>query len=241
MRLFTLILLVSFGAGALTAQEPPPKPFQVAGDVSFVKTGGNTDVTTLGLADRIEWKTTPRLTFRQNFRWDYGQNDDVENANAVIAGLRGDYGLTARLLVFAGLGYDYNLFAGVKRHFEEYAGLGYQVLDLASDQLRFDAGVSLNQEWAPLQTTATDFVAGRLAGDYKHLFSERAYFQQIVEYMPNFDVSDDYRFNTESSLVAPLTRAIAIKIGYFLRYRGEPPAGFGSTDTVFRTGIQISN
>jgi putative salt-induced outer membrane protein len=73
------------------------------------------------------------------------------------------------------------------------------------------------------------------------LFGEKAYVQQIVEYIPNFDISADYRVNTETALVAPITGGVAIKIGYIFRYRGEPPEGFGTTDTTFRTGIQITN
>ena len=139
------------------------------------------------------------------------------------------------------MNYDYNLFAGVKRHFEEYAGLGFLAVDKPKDKLRFDVGLSLNQEWEIYQDEGDHFTAGRLLGDYKHLFTEKSYFQQIVEYIPNFDHSADYRLNSETAIVAPLAGGIAIKLGYIVRYRGAPPAGYGTTDTVLRTGIQITN
>jgi putative salt-induced outer membrane protein YdiY len=223
------------------AQDPPPKPLKATGDISFVKTGGNTDVLSLGVSDKIEWKTSPKFTLKQNFGWVYGETDDVESANALLAGIRGEYALTSRVVVFAGFNYDYNLFAGVKRRFEEFAGLGFVVIDKPKDILRFDAGISYFQEWERYVDVSNNFMAGRFAADYKHLFAEKAYFQQIVEFLPNFEVSDDYRLNSETALVAPLGGNIAIKVGYVVRYRGQPPEGFEKTDTVFRTGIQITN
>lgn len=241
--LFLSVIAALAGATALPAQEAEKKekPLKATGDISFVKTGGNTDVLSLGIGEKLEWKTSPRFTLKQQFGWIYGETDNVESANTLLTGVRGEYSLTKRVLVFIGLNYDYNLFAGVKRRFEEFAGFGFVLVDKPKDILRFDAGVSFFQEWARFADTSNTFTAGRLVGDYKHLFAEKAYFQQIVEYLPNFKTSEDYRLNTETSLVAPLAGGVAIKVGYIVRYRGLPPEGVEKTDTVFRTGIQITN
>ena len=210
------------------------------GDISFAKTGGNTDVLSLGMSDKLTWTVSPRFALKQQFGWIYGQTDGVSTANALLTGIRGEYSASKRLIVFAGFNYDYNLFAGVKRRFEEYAGLGFVVVDKPKDILRFDVGLSEFQEWERYVDTSYNFTAGRLAGDYKHLFTEKAYFQEIAEFLPNFKTSEDYRFNSETALVAPLTGGIAIKVGYIVRYRGQPPEGIKKTDTVFRTGVQIT-
>ena len=68
------------------------KPFKATGDISFVKTGGNTDVTTLGLSDKAEWKTSSRFTLKQEFSWVYGDDENVISTNALLAGIRGEYG-----------------------------------------------------------------------------------------------------------------------------------------------------
>ena len=224
----------------LYAQDAPPKPVKATGDISFVKTGGNTDVLSLGVSDKVEWKTSDRFTIKQHFGWVYGETDDETSANALITGLRGEYSLTKRVLLFVGVNYDFNMFAGVKRRFEEYAGLGFVLIDKPKDILRFDAGISYFQEWALFTDVSNNFFAGRFAGDYKHFFAEKAYFQQIVEFIPNFEVSDDYRINSETALVAPLGGNFAIKVGYIVRYRGLPPEDVEKTDTVFRTGIQVT-
>jgi putative salt-induced outer membrane protein len=240
MRPIVSIVLTVLTASTVLAQDAPPKPVKATGDISFVKTGGNTDVLSLGVSDKVEWKASDRFTFKQNFGWVYGETDDETSANALLTGLRGEYSLTRRVLVFVGVNYDYNMFAGVKRRFEEYAGLGFVLIEKPKDILRFDAGMSYFQEWALYTDVSSNFLAGRFAGDYKHLFAEKAYFQQVVEFIPNFDVSDDYRLNSESSLVAPLSTSFAIKVGYIVRYRGLPPDGVKKTDTVFRTGLQVT-
>jgi putative salt-induced outer membrane protein YdiY len=33
---------------------------------------------------------------------------------------------------------------------------------------------------------------------------------------------------------------VALKVGYIVRYRGLPPEDVKKTDTVFRTGIQVT-
>jgi putative salt-induced outer membrane protein len=237
---FGLLLL----ATPALAQDPPPaeeKRFTITTDVSFVNTGGNSDVTTLGISDKAVWNISTRFLMRQEFRWDYGEDEGERSANALVLGLRGEYALTGGVSLFVGFGYDFDMFNGVKRHFEESIGLGFFVWETDRDVLRLDTGVAQNQEWELLQNDATNFTTGLLTADYKHLFGEKAYIQQIIEYIHNFDISADYRLNTETALVAPITGGVAIKIGYIYRYRGEPPEGFGTTDTTFRTGIQITN
>jgi putative salt-induced outer membrane protein YdiY len=228
--------------GVASAQDAPKKekPVKIASDLSFAKTGGNTDVLSLGIGEKLTWQTSPKFMVKQQFGWIYGETDNLSTANALLTGIRGEYSLSKRVLAFLGFNYDYNLFAGVSRRFEEFAGLGFVVVDKPKDILHFDAGLSEFQEWARYADSSNNFTAGRFAGDYKHLFAEKAYFQQIVEYLPNFKTSDDYRFNSETALVAPLSGGIAIKVGYLVRYRGLPPEGIKKTDTVFRTGIQIT-
>jgi len=246
MRFAPTVLTVSTVVAVVSvasAQDPAPKekPVKATGDLSFVKTGGNTDVLSIGIGEKLTWQLSPRFMVKQQFGWIYGETDNTPSANALLTGIRGEYSLSKRVLAFVGFNYDYNLFAGVKRRFEEFTGLGFVAVDKPRDILRFDAGVSRFQEWAKYADTTYTFFAGRLVGDYKHLFAEKAYFQQIVEYLPNFKTSEDYRLNSETALVAPLSGGVAIKVGYLVRYRGLPPEGVKKTDTVFRTGIQITN
>jgi len=233
-------LLCLLGPLPVRAQAPAPsKPLRFTADLGFVSTGGNTDLVTVSIAERVDWAATNRLSLRQTIRWVFGETDGEKSANQLQAGVRSDVVLTDGLSAYGGASYDYDLFAGIKRRFQELVGLGYQPLDTEHHKLKFEGGVTFFQETS-IADEEERFVAGRGAADYRFLFGSKAYFQQAVEMLPNLDNLGDYRLNSEASLVAPLNSALAIKLSYQVRYRAEPPEGFGSTDTTFRSGIQVT-
>ncbi|MND03960.1 hypothetical protein D3C83_240200 [compost metagenome] len=51
---------------------------------------------------------------------------------------------------------------------------------------------------------------------------------------------DDYRLNSESSLVAPISARIGLKLSQVARFDNRPEPGFKNTDLLFTTGIQIT-
>lgn len=234
-------LALAMALTTASGQEPEPRRIKMTGDFGFVKTGGNTEVSTVALGERLEIPVGERFTISQTLSWVYGKTDGVETSNQLLSGVRGDFALTSRVSLFGGVNYSYNLFAGVKRRFEELVGVSVKVVDAPRNLLIVDGGLSFNQETEVLQSEADHFTAGRLAFDYKHTFREKTYFQQTAEWLPNFQTSADYRLNAETALVAPINSLIAIKLGYLVRYRGQPPADVKKTDTTLRMGLQFSN
>jgi hypothetical protein len=88
MRRTVQTVLVAFSlATSAMAQDsvPKEKPNKATGDISFVKTGGNTDVTTLGVSDKLEWKTSSRFTIKQNLGWVYGGLTLLSGISFVLA------------------------------------------------------------------------------------------------------------------------------------------------------------
>ena len=67
-----------------------------------------------------------------------------------------------------------------------------------------------------------------------------AFGQQVIELLANMEHSDDRRVNSETSLVAPLSKRIALKLVYAIRFGDQPEPGFKKTDRVFTTGIQAT-
>lgn len=241
MRGFVLAALAAACLAGQAAGQVPPKRLRVTGDLSFVKTGGNTAVSSLAIGDKLQFQASDRLALRQQFGWTFGRSQGREISNQLFSGLRGTWDLHPRVDLFLGVNYDYNLFAGIKRRFEELAGVGVDLVDNATDELTVDAGISFFQETEVGAAEATVFTAGRVAVDYKHTFREKTWFQQTAEWLPNFDNSADYRINAETSLVAAVNSVVGLKLGWLVRYRGRPPAGVKSTDTTLRMGIQLSN
>lgn len=230
--------LLALFATPLLAQEPTPVVTKITADLGYVQASGNSEVTTTSFNQKLT-QQRGKLGLEQTFNFVYGEQDGAVNTNFLRATVGADFKLGGRLSTFATLAYDRNVFAGIQRRFEENLGLAYQAIDAPQDTLRFEAGFSVTQQTA-LDGTSNDFPAGRAAAAYKHAFSPTTYFVQAAEFIPNFKETDDYRVNTESAIVAPVSARVNLKVAYLIRYDNLPEPTFKTTDRVFTTGIQIT-
>jgi putative salt-induced outer membrane protein len=228
-----------------SAQAPKEKPVKFTGDIGFVNTAGNTSVTTLTVGDKLTARTG-RVLFTQVLALVYGKNEGVENANSQQVRGRGDYSLTARLSGYGFVGYERDKFAGISHRTDEGVGLAFAAWRDSSNELDVEGGAGLVQETRFLTppagpTSADNFVSGRAALRYKHAFTRNTYFQQSLEYLPNLETTSDYRINSESALVAPISAHIGLKMAYQVKYNHLPLQTIVKrTDRLFTTGLQIT-
>ncbi len=242
---FPLLALALTGA-ALTAvarpvaaQDPVPVAItKVTFDLGYVQTSGNTQVTTMNVGEKLT-REKGRWTLLQTFAFVYGEQRDTVNANNLRTAVRGDYKIDKLFALFVGAGFDRNTFAGIEKRFEEIIGLQYVALAKTRDTIRVEGGGSMTQQLA-VGGGQQNFPSARAAGSWRHAFTEAAYFQQNLEYIPNLQEPLDWRLNTESSLIAPLSARIGLKLSYVIRYDALPEPGFTDTDRLFTTGLQIT-
>lgn len=207
-------------------------------DFGYVATSGNTNVSTFNVAERVVhsrgfWR------FEQALSVIYGEADGEENTNLLRVGVGAEYALRPWVAVAAGAAFDRNRFAGISRRTEQYLGLVFRVAQTPNDTLRVETGASFTQQLG-VDGLENDFPAARAAAWYKRTFGPSAFFLQTVEVIPNIDVTDDYRINSESALVAPLSSRLALKLGYLVRFDNLPEPGFETVDRIFTSGLQIS-
>ena len=114
--------------------------------------------------------------------------------------------------------------------------------------------VSISSTSSPYQYTEQKNLIGpdhnysalREASSWKHSFTKEAYVFQNVEYIPDLQDSNDYRVNTETDLVAPLSAHTAMKFSYVVRFANAPPpnaagtALLQKTDQILSAGIQVT-
>lgn len=234
-----LVALVARYRGA-PAQEPASKPVAVTLDLGLMNAAGNTRVTTVNGAEKVAFKPTgSRWQFEEQANAVYGRDHDSVTAEQFKVTGRADYKVLAVFHLFVGGTYERNRFAGVGRRFEEIAGVALRPVDRPRDLLSIEMGSAVTQQ----RSTAAvedNFVALRLAAIYKHLFTQTAYVQQFVESLPNVDDFNDTRVNSETSLVAPLSTRVALRMSYVVRFDNVPEPGFQKTDRVFSSGIQLA-
>lgn len=237
-RFVMMALGFALSVPALHAQEEAPDPLKLTADIGFVNTAGNTEVTTLNGGEKIEWTLT-RVTVKQSFAIVYGETDGQTTTSSLRGELRSDYSLSDAMAVFGAFAFDRNRFAGIARRFEENLGLAYKPVRGDRNTLEFEGGVSITQQRSILEVS-DNFTAARAAGLYRHGFTETAYIQQTVEVLPNLEVSEDLRINMETALVAPLSKRLALKLSYVIRYDKLPEPGFKKTDRILTSGLQVT-
>lgn len=233
------LLGLAAAAPAARAQEADGQ-VHLVGNLSFVNAAGNSDLTTLSADETLLKLTTDSAwKFQQTAAAVYGRSQDSTTASAFNVGARVDRILSSRVSAFAGGNWQRNRFAGIARRFEEMLGLAVQLMARERDQVSVEAGASFNQQRSTTGLT-DNFVAARAAGAYKHLLTEKAFVQQLAEFLPNLETGKDFRINSETSLVAPISTAIALKVSYTIHFDNLPEPGFRKTDRILATGVQVT-
>lgn len=220
---------------SLAAQD---RPTALTLDLGFVNAAGNTSVTTFNLGEQLT-QVTGAWTLRQHAAALYGRTEGEKSAEQFRAGVRADYALSERIGVYGLAAWDRNEFAGISRRFEEGVGLAFKAIMEPRTELAFEGGVGATQQRNTAEESSS-FLAGRAAGRFKQFLTEKAWLQQSVEFLPSFEESDDYRILSETSLVAPLSASIALKVSYVVRYDNVPEPGFVKSDRVLTTGVQVN-
>ncbi|NOT08258.1 MAG: DUF481 domain-containing protein [Gemmatimonadales bacterium] len=236
-------LLAISSAPRLHAQDQV-KTLQFVGDLGFVNASGNSEVTSFNLGDKLVAQTgDKRHLFTQLFGFIYGRTDGETTANSWRASGRYEYGVSKRFYLYAQAGAERNRFAGIARRFEEGPGVVVKAVAAPKDEFDLEGGVSLVQQRAT-DGTEDNFAAGRVAALYKHKFTDKTYLAQTIEFLPNLEVSKDYRINSETSLVAPISGNVAVKAAYVIRFDNTPlvtdTKTFKKSDRILTTGIQIT-
>lgn len=230
-------LAVCLAAPVLGAQATPVIN-KLTADLGFVQTSGNSQVTTMNVGERFT-QERGRFTFSQGFALVYGKQRDTVNTNNLRTSVRGDYKVDKVFSFFLGAGFDRNRFSGIEQRWEEQVGLAARVLAASADTVRIEGGGSITQQ-IPVEGVQENFPSARGAVSWRHAFTGTTYFHQNIEYIPNLSEHEDWRVNTESIIVAPLSARVGLKVSYVIRYDNLPQDGFAETDKLFTTGIQLT-
>ena len=122
-------------------------------------------------------------------------------------------------------------------------------LDTDTDKLQLSAGIgALQRDFVGPAASASDFV-GNVDGMYRHNYSKVAYLEQTATLTPNFTTTAAWLLTSRSSLVAPLSARIGIKVSYLINYNNAPPLNPGTPsltdrfkkfDGLLTTGVQFT-
>jgi putative salt-induced outer membrane protein len=235
-RCAVAVLLAAFPSLALA--DEPPRPTKLTADFGYVKTGGNSDVTTVSGSDKLE-HTTGAWAFTQEAGAVWGETDGVESAGRYGVSLRADRNLNARLSLYGLAAWRRNTFAGISRQFDEGVGLSWKAVVTPPHSLDLEAGMGLNQRTTTLDQDQ-DFGTARGAAVYGYDFAQKSHFEARGAYLLNLKDTQDSEGSARFSLTAPVAGSLALKVSYDLAYRNRPLPGLEKLDTTFGVGIQAT-
>lgn len=230
--------IVQLAPVTAAGQAPAAKPVAFTMDFGFVSAEGNSRLTTFNLGEKLTFKYD-HWQHAQAFGAIYGKTDGEESSNLTFATWRSDYGFAKRVAVYGSFGFERNKFAGISRRFEQGLGVSWSAVSSERQQWKLEGGANRAQQRA-LDGASADFTSVRGATSYRYNFSSAAYVFEIFEYLPNLEESSDYRINSETGVVAPLSRHLALKVGYTARFDNLPEPGRRRSDRIFTTGVQLN-
>lgn len=250
--LLFLLLPVSLAAQSpsATTGKPAPKktkPFDFSGSLGFTQAGGNANAMTTQVTNRLKY-TMAGWSVLQDLAFYYGEANEKVNTNFWNVGVRGERLVAERVALFMASRYDRNVLQGVENRYQQGFGVTVAAVDDSLTRLNLAFGGSFfQQELTPgsVAKVSRSFPAARAALDFKHKLGAAAYVQQTAEYLPAIgDTATSYFVNTESAVVAPLSKRVGLKVGYVIRYNSEPPVRnsiqLRTTDTFFSSGLTLT-
>lgn len=207
-------------------------------DLGFIHASGNSNVTSFNLGEKLTWRLAPWV-FTQTAKALYGKTEGTTTTESYEAGVRAEYRITSRFGAFALLSYQRDPFAGVAVRWGGGPGLAYTVVQAPRDTLSVDAALTAQRERSTTNVKQS-FTAARTGLLFRHRVGAAAVFSQTLEWIANLETMDDQRLNSETALTAPLSRQIALRVSYLIRFDNLPEPGFERTDRILTTGVQIA-
>lgn len=232
-----IAVLVAATAGA-DEDAAPASPWSGNLGLAYVATSGNSDTQTFGLDFKLEREPEP-WGFEVSALFNRAEDSGATTAERYFAGIRGKRALNERWDLFVGVSGEKDQFAGYDLETVGEVGATYKLLLGPTHLLSFDAGLTYTDLNAVEPEDDTDFMGGLAGLSYEWKVSDTASVTERLVWYPNFDTSSDWRLTSETGVTASLTSALALKLGYELRYRNQPIGDNSTTDTTTKASLVV--
>ncbi len=237
-QLFTIFIMIMLVTPALVFSQE--NKWQDEAELSYVSTGGNTDVTSLSAKNKLIYKFTDRLSGNWDLSALYGETDGDKTAERYATELRLDYAINERIYVGGAGGWLQDEFAGIEQRLYLGPTAGYKFILGPKHFLSAETGLDYVTEEYTNDKDA-DFMRGRAMGLYDFLLSEKSKFTQSLEYLHDFDNADNYNINSVTALITSLSDTFSIKTSYEVHFDNEPvPDSLEETDTILSVALIVN-
>ncbi len=231
IKLLTVLLAGLCLAGNLPAGE---KNWTDKAELSYVQTGGNTNIVTISAGNLLNIKFSDKLNAAWKLGVIYGESNGEKNAETYSTEATFDYLFTERLYLGLVAGWLKNELAGISSRTHIGPALGYKVLTGPAHTLDFKAGANyvIEQYTGDVEDYSYTAASARVA--YLWAFSEKSTFSEALELLYDFETSDNYNLNSETALQTALSDILSLKVSYLIKYDNLPATeDLEQSDTIF--------
>lgn len=230
--------LLAHDPAAEEAEAAPEPDWDFELGLSYLATTGNSDTSSGGLnalykKDWEPWSLEAGAFF---LRAEDSGNTTAERYGASLLGARA---INESWALTAGWSGERDLFSGIDFRSVVNAGVKWLIVD--SEKWVFDATGALTWTYEDLGAGlgSDDYIGALFGINSKWVLSPNSEAFTHLLYFPNFDNSDDYRFEGEAGLRSNLNTRLALQLTYGVRYDNLPVPGFEKTDTVSTASIVV--
>ena len=209
-------------------------------ELSFVDTGGNTDLMSVSGKNLLTYKFNEKFKGAWKIAALYGETDGEKNAESYLTELRLDYLITEKLFAYGVAGWMKDEFAGIKAKYYLGPGVGYVFLNGPKNFLSAEAGVNYTSD-EYTDNTERDYAGGRTFAKYEYAFTEKNRLSQSAEFLYDFDDNENYVIISETALKSAINDSLSLKASYIVTYDNQPvPKTLEETDTILALTLVVN-
>lgn len=231
MKIGSLVILSLFVFSV--SVQAAEKKWKDSGELSYVDTGGNTEVSTLSIKNKLQYNFSEKTAGTWKVGVLTGETSGIKTAESYMTELRVDHLISERVYAALIAGWLKDLFAGIDARYYVGPAVGYKIFVGPKHFLKTEAGVDyVSEEYRTVPKTDADYARGRVFGEYGYDFTETNKFLQSVEYLHDFDNSDNYNVNSVTAIISSLNQYFSLKTSYEVRYDNVPVIATPAKDTT---------
>jgi putative salt-induced outer membrane protein len=234
-----VLLLLGVALAPARAQEEPKRHWTDIAEFSLISTTGNTRTTNLAFANKYVYAWTKAdVTVDAAALWTETQS--VKTAESYL--LAGKYrrNITDRFLWYGLGGWSRNEFAGFTDRYTAGGGLGYRFLEPEPHGLVGEFGLGYTDEKRVPPNSDDNWADARGFLGYSYKLSETAKLVAELEVFDNLNDMSDWRSRSAASVIAAISKKLALKAGYTILHDNVPVPGFKKTDTIFSASLVVN-
>jgi len=227
-------------------------------DSGLAMTKGNSSTDTFTLSAKAV-RETPRDKITLYSTYIYGNDNSTSpsrtTANAMAAGIRGDYNFRPKFFGFATADFETNALQHLDLRTVFGGGFGYHAIKTANTTFDVFGGIAYDRDSfgsytltnptppPPLTTIASsaqNSAEAVVGEEFDAKLSERTTVSERFSFYPNMSHTGDYRFQFNSAAATKLKNWLNWQITFSDHYISYPPTGLLGNDILLSTGLRVT-